>query len=118
MSIKFHLSDQLSHVHSTDHLLKGLSARVEASLIDRQVPFGPDEVELAVVAKTAPLCVYDHMPWIPTVAVPQLDVVNVLEVAGVGPGPDDQPDPTLAVLPSARHQTASGVIEDCAHLET
>ena len=118
MSIKFHLSDQLSHVHPTDHLLKGLSARVEASLIDRQVPFGPDEVELAVVAKTAPLCVYDHMPWVTTVPVPELHIVDVFEVAGIGAGADDQTDPALAVLPCARHQTASCVVEDCAHLDT
>ena len=52
------------------------------------------------------------------VSVPEFYVVDVLEVAGIRPGADDQTDPALAVLPGTRHQAAGRVVEDRAHLDS
>ena len=42
------LPDQLPHVHPAYHLLKGLSARIQASLINCQVPFCSDKIQFSL----------------------------------------------------------------------
>ena len=67
--------------------------------------------------ESAPFCVDDDVLGVALVSVPGVDPVNVLEVAGIGPSPDDHSNPTLWVLPSTGHEASRGVIQDGAHLD-
>ena len=137
-----HLSDQLSHVHATDHLFKNLQSskschgrhlrsphshahlfsRVDGHLVDDAVPLGPAEVELAVVPEGAPLRVDDHVLHLDLshvlvfVLVEGADGGDVLQVAGVGARPQDEADAGPRVLPRAAHQAAGRVVQDGAHI--
>ena len=93
---------EFSHVHSGYHLLKRLLPRIETALVHGLVPLGLDEVELPVVAERAPLRVDDDVLGgllVLVLLLPQADVAQVLEVAGVGAGAHDQADAALGLLP-------------------
>ena len=66
------------------------------------VPLGLDKVQLIIVPKGAPLSVDHHVLLAgEVVSVDGFNVLDVLEVAGVGPGPEDKTNPASVVLPSA-----------------
>ena len=109
---------------TTDHFLEDLLARVDRHGVHLVtgyrrlqttkthvlVPLGLDEVELPVVAEGAPLGVDDHVVLlVEALLVEGLDVLDVLEVAGVGAGAQDEADATTVVLPGATGGARVGV---------
>ena len=66
------------------------------------IPFGAYKVQLPVISERSPLCVDDHVLLAGEVRrVQDTNVLDVLEVAGVGPSPEDETNPASVVLPSA-----------------
>ena len=77
------------------------------------VPLSLDEVQLSIVPEGSPLRVDHHVLLLGEVPLVQrLDVLHVLQVAGVRPGPQDESDAAPVILPCAAHQASSGVVED------
>ena len=66
------------------------------------IPTGSHEVKTASVAQRSPLSVDHHVLLAgEVISVDCLDVLDVLEVAGVGPSTEDEANPASVVLPSA-----------------
>ena len=57
--------------------------------------------------------VYVHTPLVP---LKEAQVFYVLQVAGVGAGPYDEPHPAPRLLPRAGHEAARRVVEGGANL--
>ena len=72
---------------------------IDTELVDVLVPLGPDKVELAVAAESAPLRVDDHVLLAGEVLrVDGADGRYLLQVAGVGAGAEDEPDAAVGLL--------------------
>ena len=79
------------------------------------VPLCLDKVQLSIVSKGSPLCVDHHVLLLSEVPLVQcLNVLHVLQVAGVRPCPKNETDAAPVVLPCAAHKASSGVVEDGA----
>ena len=77
-------------------------ARVDGELVHGDVPLGLDEVQLLVVPECSPLGVDDHVLLAgEVVLVDGLDVLDILQVAGVGASAKNQANSASVVFPCA-----------------
>ena len=85
---------------TTDHLLEELLARVDGHLVHVHVPLGLEEVQLPVIPERSPLGIDDHVILAREVlGIDRLDVLDVLQVAGVGSGAENQTNSASVVFP-------------------
>ena len=80
--------------------------------VDGPIVLGTDKLDTAVVAESPPFRVDHHLLRFVKISVPQADVFQFLDVAGVGTSTDDQTDPTARVLPCAGHQRPRRIVQD------
>lgn len=85
--------------------------------VDGAVVLRADELEAPVVAESAPFSVDDHLLRFVVIAVPQSDVLQALDVASVRSGAHDETNAASGILPGARHQRPSRVVQSCHYVD-
>ena len=67
----------------------------------------PDKIQFSIVSKCSPFRVDEHVLLPHEVGlVDGMDVLDLLQVAGVGASPKDQADPTPGFCPGTAHEAA------------
>mmetsp|Transcript_33890 Transcript_33890/g.80739 ORF Transcript_33890/g.80739 Transcript_33890/m.80739 type:complete len:225 (+) Transcript_33890:334-1008(+) len=105
---------ELPHVHSADDFLEDLLSGVEGGSVHCSVAWRDGEVSSRGFkgAEVAPLHVDAHLPRGHGSSFPLANLLDLLHVAGVGPGAEDHSNRRLRLLGCDGHQRSDSVVRE------